>query len=62
MDHYKIYKLLNDSFLLEFVTKKWIEVSDLSNGQYSVNKNIKFKTSIFKSDLSNYSDAYIVVK
>ena len=32
------------------------------NGQYSVNKNIGFKTPTVKSDLCGYSDAYIVIK
>ena len=27
-----------------------------------VNKNIRFKTSLLRSDLCNYSDAYIPVK
>ena len=45
MKHYKISKLLNDSTVLIFVTKKWVEVNDLSSGQYSVKKNIRFKTS-----------------
>ena len=31
-------KLLNDLTVLKFVTKKWIEVNDLSSGQCSVNK------------------------
>ena len=44
------------------MTKKCIEVNDLSSGQYYVNKNIKFKTSILRSDLCNYSNAYIVPK
>ena len=44
------------------MTKKWAEVNNLSTGQYSVNKNIRFKTSILKSDLCDYIDAYIVVK
>ena len=35
--------LLHDSTVSQFVTKKWIEVSDLSYGQYSVNKYIRFK-------------------
>ena len=61
MEHYKISNLLNDSTLSQFVTKKWIKVNDLSSGQYSVNKNIRFKTSMFRSDLCVYSDAYIVV-
>ena len=30
--------------------KKWIEVNDLSSGQYYVNKNISFKTSVLRSD------------
>ena len=46
----------------KFVTKKWIKANDLSRGQYSINKNIKFKTSILRSDLCDYSDAYIVVE
>ena len=62
MECYKISKLLNDSTVLEFVTKKWLEVNDLSSDQYSVHKNVRFKTSILRSDLSDYSDAYIVVK
>ena len=56
MKHYKISKLLNDLTESKFVTKKWVEVNDLSSGQYSVNKNIRFKTYIFAYI------AYIVVK
>ena len=62
MNHYKISKLLNDSIVSRFVTKKWIEVNDLSGGQYSVNKNVRFKTAMLRSDLCDNSDAYIVVK
>ena len=62
MEYYKISKLLNDSNVFKFVTKKWIEVNDLSSGQYSVNKSIRFKTSMLRSDLCNYRDAYIVIK
>ena len=42
------------------MTNNSIEVNDLSSGQYSVNKNIRFKTSMLRSDLYNFSDAYIV--
>ena len=45
-----------------FVTKKWIEVYDQSGGNYNVNKKIRIKTSMLKSDLCDFSDAYIVVK
>ena len=62
MEHYKMFNLLNDSTVSKSVTKKWVEVNDLSSSQYSVNKNIRFKTSTLRSDLCNYSDGYIVVK
>ena len=62
MEHYKICKLLNKSTVLKIVTKKWLEVNDLSSSQYSFNKNIKFKTSMLRSYLRDYSDAYVVVK
>ena len=57
MEHCKISKLLTDSAVSKFVTKKWLEVKDLSGGQYTVNKNIRFKTSMLRSDLCEYSDA-----
>ena len=44
------------------MTKTWIEVNDLSSGQYFVNKSIRFKTPMLISDLCDYGDAYIVVK
>ena len=62
MEHYKISHLLNDSIVSKFVAEKWIKVNDSSSSQYSVCKNIMFKTSTLRSDLCDYSDAYIVVK
>ena len=46
----------------KILTRKWIEVNYLSGGQCSVNKNIRFKTPMLRSDLCDYSDAHIVVK
>ena len=60
--HYKISKLLNDSAASKFVTKKYVGVNDLSSSQYSVNKNIRFKTSMLRSDLCDYRETYIVIK
>ena len=54
--------LLNDSSVSKFVTKEWIEVNNLSRGQYSVNKKLKFKTSTLKSVLIDYRDAFIIAK
>ena len=48
-----------------FVTKKWVKVYDQSGSaddRYKPSKQIRFKTSMLKSDLCDYSDAYIVVK
>ena len=52
----------DDKDLPRFVTKKWIKVYDQSRGSYSVNKEIRLKTSMLRSDLYYYSDTYIVVK
>ena len=48
--------------LSKFTTKKWIEISDQSRGVYNTNSDIRFKTTILKSSLCSYSDAYILVK
>ena len=45
-----------------FTTKKGIEVHDQSGGAYNTNKQIRFKTSMLRSDLCDYSDACIAVK
>ena len=44
-----------------FITKKWVEVNGKSGGAYNT-KKIRFKTSMLRSDLSDFSDASIVVK
>ena len=48
--------------LPKFVTKKWIEVYDQSEKNYSPNKEIRIKTSMLRSDLCDFNDAYIAVK
>ena len=48
--------------LPKFVTKKWIEVYDQSQGNYNINKEIRIKISMLRSDFCDFSDAYIVVK
>ena len=48
--------------LPKFVTKKWIEVYDQSQRNYDVNKEIRIKASMLRSDLCDFSDAYIAVK
>ena len=44
-----------------FRTRNWVEINDNSRGTYT-NAGIKFKTTILKSDLCDYTDAYIFVR
>ena len=46
----------------KFRTKKWVEINDDVRGIYSPNKQIRFKASMLRSSLCDYSDAYILVK
>ena len=46
----------------KFRTKNWVEINDESRGTYNVNSQIKFKTTMLKSSLCDYSDAYILIK
>ena len=48
--------------LPRFATKKWIDVYDQSEKNYNWYKEIRIKTSMLRSDLCDFSDAYIVVK
>ena len=64
MENQKIANLLNDetnqSYKLRM--RNWVEINDDARGTYSPNKQIKFKTSMLRSSLCDYSDAYILVK
>ena len=46
----------------KFRTRKWVEINDDVRGVYSPNKQIRFKTSMLRSRLCDYNDAYIIVK
>ena len=48
--------------LSKFRTRNWVEINDEARGTYSHNKQIKFKISMLRSSLCDYSDAYILVK
>ena len=45
----------------KFRTKNLVEVNDELGGTYIINIQIKFKTSMLKSSLCDYSDPYILV-
>ena len=46
----------------KFKTKNLLEINDESRGTYNVNSPIKFKTTMLKSSLCDYSDSYILDK
>ena len=68
MEHDKINDLLlseddeNEREVLpKFVTREYVRVNSLLN-TYNEKKSIRFKTPMLRSNLCDYSDAYILVK
>ena len=66
MEYDKINNLLlsedNESEKLsKFVTREYVRGNSLSN-TYNENKSIRFETPMLRSNLCDYSDAYILVK
>ena len=63
MEYQKIINLLDNTSNQpsKFRTKNWVEINDESRGTYTGN-DIKFKTTMLRSNLCDYADAYILVK
>ena len=64
MESNKINNLLDSEHdeVPMFITKKWTGVVSQSGNTYNTSKPIRFKTSMLRSDLCDYSDAYVWVK
>ena len=65
MEYQKIANLIDDNTINQpstFRTRNWVEINDESRRAYNANSQIKFKTTMLKSSLCDYSDAYILVK
>ena len=64
MEYQKTINLLDDTTKQpsKFRTRNWVEINDESQGMYNVSNQIKFKTSMIRSNLCDYGDAYINVK
>ena len=65
MEYQKVANLIDDyvsNQTSKFRTRNWVEINNESRGAYNVNSQIKFKTTMLKSSLCDYSDAYILVK
>ena len=63
MEYQKITNLLGNASNqpYKFKTKNWVEINDESRGTYTSNDN-KFKTTMLRSNLCDYTDAYTLVK
>ena len=67
METQKITNLLGnaDNESSKFATRKWYIINDQSNTDYGNGDengtNIKFETKVIKSNICDYSDAYILV-
>ena len=63
MEYQKLIILLDDTTNQpsKYGTRNWIEINDESKGKYD-KSNITFKTSMRRSNLCDYSDAYILIK
>ena len=64
MEYQKINNLLDNTSNQpsKFRTKPWVEINDESRENYNTNSQIKFKTTMLKSTLCDYSNVYILVK
>ena len=64
MEYQKITNLLDNASNQpsKFRTKNWVEINDESKESYSANNDIRFKTTMLRSNLCDYSVAYIIVK
>ena len=63
MEYQKIANSIDDASnqSSKFRTKNWVEINDESRGKYNINSQIKFKTTMLKSSLRDYSDTYVLV-
>ena len=45
----------------KFRIKNWVEINDDARGTYNTNSQINFKTSMLRSSLFDYSNAYTLL-
>ena len=59
MKYQKVINFLDNtpSQPTKFRTKNWVETNDVVRRMYNTNSQIKFKISMLKSSLCDYSDA-----
>ena len=62
MEYQKIINLLDNTTnqTTKFGTKHWVEINDELRKTYNEDNQIRFKTSVLRSSLCDYSDIYIL--
>ena len=60
MEYQKIANLLESTSdnPSKFITRNWVEMNDESRGNYA-NGDIRFKTTMLRSNLCDYADSYL---
>ena len=62
MERQQILTLLNGAHNSRFAARKWSIVNDQWNADYDVGNEIIFNTDLFKPNLCDCNDAYILVR
>ena len=64
MEYQKVINMLDNTSNQpsKFRTKNWVEITNDSCGTCNTGIEIKFTSSMLKSSLCNYSNAYILVQ
>ena len=64
MEYQKIINLLDNTpdQPSKFRTKNWVEINGESKESYGTGSDIRFKTTMLRSNLCDYADAYVLVK
>ena len=64
MEYQKLAIFLNNTLdePSKFRTKNWVEINDESKKLYNTGSDIKFKTTLLRSNLCDYADVYILVQ
>ena len=64
MEYQKIVNLVDNTpdQPSKFRTKNWVEINDEWKESYNTGSDIKFKTTMLKSNFCDYADVYVLVK
>ena len=64
MEYQKVMNLLDNTLNQQsrFKTKNWVKINDELQGTYNEDGHIRFKTSLLRSSLCDYSAAHILFK